>query len=69
MMGRSRMHSLRWSGRASGRRPGLRHVSIPFVLLTVVPAYPGRPGLHLDFAYRLSVFAYRCAGRVEGGRD
>jgi hypothetical protein len=39
-------------------------VSIPFVLLTVVPAYPGRPGLHLDFAYRLSEFAYRRASRV-----
>jgi DNA-binding CsgD family transcriptional regulator len=54
---------------SSGGRPGLRHVSIPFVLLTVVPAYPGRPGLHLDFAYRLSVFAYRRASRVGGGRD
>ena len=35
--------------RRDGRRLGLRHVGIPFVLLTVVPRYPGRPALHLDF--------------------
>jgi hypothetical protein len=45
-------------------------VSIPFVLLTVVPAYPGRPGLHLDFAYRLCVFAaIESYGIIGGGES